>query len=386
MLKLDFSNTELAYRYLDNMSIKRAYVLFSSIDKPFLAKWGPRVLKWAFDYKLPITPIVRSTLFAHFCGGETLNSCKKLLEKMQSFHVGVVLDFAEEGTESENSREKTCVELLSTLDFLKSHGQKFAVFKPSSLMSPTVLEKLSLKKSLSEPEQHDRDQGLRRARRIVVKAKELGLSMLIDAEESWIQDAIDDWALELMREFNKERAVIYHTLQMYRKDRFSYLKNLISQAKTEKFKLGVKLVRGAYMEQERERAKRLSYPDPIHVNKKACDVDFDKSLDLCMQELDHVSIFVGTHNEASTLKLALMLKEASDQRVVFSQLYGMSDTLTFNLAEAGFNTVKYVPYGPVNSAIPYLIRRSQENASVQGQMGRELMLIRKEIKRRKMKL
>jgi proline dehydrogenase len=223
----------------------------------------------------------------------------------------------------------------------------------------------------------------------LVKTKELGLSVLVDAEESWFQDSIDTWVLELMREFNKDRAVLYQTVQMYRKDRLTYINDLIATADKERFFVGVKLVRGAYMEKENERAKNLSYSSPIHDSKEACDLDFNAAMDLCVDHIERVALFLGTHNESSALKLAQKIAENSslsrqDPRLVFSQLYGMSDALTFNLAEAGFNTVKYVPYGPVIAAIPYLIRRSQENTSMQGQMGRELFMIKKEIQRRKL--
>jgi proline dehydrogenase len=389
MLELDFSNTERAYRYLDNYGIMRAHMIFSAMDHSLLSKWGPRVLQWAFQYKLPLSPIVRRTLFAHFCGGETLDSCKPLIEKLNHFHVGVVLDYAVESSTDESSREKGCIELLTALDTLKSMGQRFAVFKPTCIMSSKVLEKLGSATQLSEPEKRDYEQGRKRARRILVKAKELGLCVLVDAEESWFQNAIDTWVLELMREFNKEKIVLYQTIQMYRTDRLAYLTQLIATAEKEEFFVGMKLVRGAYMEKENERAQSLSYPSPIHANKEACDKDFNAAMDLCMLHLERVSLFLGSHNEDSTLRLARKIAENStlspqDPRLVFSQLYGMSDALTFNLAEAGFNTVKYVPYGPVITAIPYLIRRSQENSSVQGQMGRELFMIKKEIQRRKL--
>lgn len=385
---LDFNNTALAYEYLDDYSMMRAHLLFSAMDKPLLAKWGPRALQWAFQFKFPISPIVRRTLFAHFCGGESLEACKKTIEKLKTFHVEVVLDYAVESNASEQSREKSCMELLTALNFLKSSGQHFAVFKPTGIMSSQVLEKLSSGKSLSDLEKRDYEQGKKRARRIVVKAKELGLSILIDAEESWYQTAIDTWVLDLMREFNKERAVVYQTVQLYRKDRLSYIKDILELAKKDHFLIGFKLVRGAYMEKENERARTLGYPSPIHDTKEDCDRDFDASMEVCIANLDRISLFVGTHNEASTLKLVNMIPNSimpDDPRIVFSQLYGMSDNLTFNLAKAGFRTVKYLPYGPVVAALPYLIRRSQENSSIQGQMGRELTMIKKEIRRRKIK-
>lgn len=388
MLELDFSNTELAYKYLDNTAMMRAHMIFSAMDRPLLAKWGPRALQLAFQIKFPISPLIRKTLFAHFCGGESLEACRELIATLAKYNVGVVLDYAVESSSSESSREKGCVELLSALDFLKSAGQQFAVFKPTGIICSHIMEKLGKGEKLSEEEQKDYESGKKRARRILLKARDLELSVLVDAEESWYQSAIDVWVLELMREFNKDSAVLYQTVQLYRKDRLGYLKDLISTAKNEQFKIGVKLVRGAYMEKESERAKTQGYESPIHKNKEDCDRDFDASLELCLEHIDLVNMFVGTHNEASTMKMVDLMESHSihrnDKRVVFSQLFGMSDALTFNLANAGFRTVKYLPYGPVISAIPYLIRRSQENTSVQGQMGRELTLIKKELKRRRL--
>lgn len=386
---VDFSNTEAAYEYLDNSDLLRAHMLFSAMDRPFFAKWGPRLLNWAFQCSLPISPLLRKTLFAQFCGGESLEACTGLIQKLKRFGVGVVLDYAVESSADEQSREKGCVELLSALSFLKSCEQHFAVFKPTGIMSSEVLQKLSAGDALTDFEKRNFEEGKKRARRIVLKATELGLSVLVDAEESWYQDAIDAWTLDLMREFNKKRPVLYPTVQLYRKDRFVYLENLIAIADEEDFQLGVKLVRGAYMEKENERAKTLGIPSLIHDNKEDCDKAFNASLELCMSRIDRVSLFVGTHNEVSTKKLVQMIDQKpsfarEDHRVVFSQLFGMSDPITFNLSKAGFRTLKYLPYGPVASAIPYLIRRAQENTSVQGQMGRELRMIRKEIARRKL--
>ncbi len=384
----DFSNTQYAFQYLDNESLYRAYILFSAIDQPFLAKWGPRLLQWAFEYSLPVVSVVRKTLFAQFCGGETLEEANAVVELLKRFHVGTVLDYAAESTPNEQGREEGCQQLLASLPVLKKYDQQFAVFKPTSIMSASVLRKLSAGKTLSPREKSDLSKGEERALRIASAAAELGLSVLVDAEESWVQDAIDAWVLGLMRAFNGKRAVIYHTVQLYRKDRLGYLKGLVEQAEKEKFHLGVKLLRGAYLDKENRRAKRLAYSSPIQATKTACDHDFNASLEFCLAHLAHVAIFVGTHNEVSTQHLVRLIcqhagLQKNDPRVAFSQLYGMRDNLTFNLASAGFRALKYVPFGPVKAAIPYLIRRAQENVSIQGQMGRELALIKSEMTRRK---
>ncbi len=385
---IDFSNTENAYKYLDDDALYRAYVLFSAIDQPFLAKWGPKLLQWAFEFGMPVQTIVRKTLFAHFCGGESLAAAKKVVQMLNRFHIGAVLDYAAEASPNEASREEGCQELLNSLPILKEYREQFAVFKATSIMSATVLKKLGAGKALTKKEKAEFAAGKARGRRIALAASELGLSVMVDAEESWVQDAIDEWVLELMREFNRKRPVIYHTVQLYRKDRLAYLKSLVAQAEGEEFKLGVKLVRGAYLEKENRRARNKGYASPIHDSKQATDRDYDTSLEFCMGHLGHVSIFVGTHNEESTQFLVqLMLRhpelKRDDPRIVFSQLYGMSDNISFNLAKAGFKAVKYVPYGPVKAAVPYLIRRAQENVSIQGQMGRELSMIQRERSRRK---
>lgn len=384
----DFSNTEKAYQYLDNQALHRAEWLFTMINQPLLSKIGPSALQLAFNLRLPISFLVRKTLFAQFCGGESLEECQTVTKLLERFKIGSVLDFASEGEQTEKSMKENCKELLRTLDVIKSYGQHFAVFKPTAIMSSELLVKKTSGQNLSNAEHKEMLAGEARGRKIISRAAELGLSILVDAEESWLQGAIDDWVLELSREFNKERPVIYQTVQLYRKDKLAYLKDLVSIADKEGFYLGLKLVRGAYLDKERARATQMSYPSPIHDTKEACDRDYNTGVEYCVQRQDRVAIFVGTHNEESTLFLVDLLRKnpASkhrDQWVVFSQLFGMSDHLTFNLASAGFQVLKYVPYGPVRAAIPYLIRRAQENMAIQGQMSRELSMIQKEIKRRK---
>ncbi len=385
----DFSNTEKAYQYLDNKALHRAEWLFTMINQPLLSKIGPSILQFAFNIRLPISFLVRKTLFAQFCGGESLEECQSVTKLLERYGIGTVLDFASEGEQDEKSMRANCKEFLHTLEVIKSYGQRFAVFKPTAIMSSAVLVKRTSGQALSHAETKEMLAGEARGRKIITRAAELGLSVLIDAEESWLQGAVDDWVLQLSREFNKERPVLYQTVQLYRKDKLAYLKELVHLAEKEGFFLGLKLVRGAYLDKERARAVQMSYPSPIHDSKEACDQDYNAAIEYCIDNLEQVSIFVGTHNEESTHFLVdiLLRKQTSfkhhSQKVVFSQLFGMSDHLTFNLASAGFQVLKYVPYGPVQAAIPYLIRRAQENMAIQGQMSRELSMIQKEIKRRK---
>lgn len=383
----NFEDTVVAYRHLDDQALDRAHQIFSLMDQPILARLGPVLLECAAKLGLPVSFFLRRTLFAHFCGGESLKECARLVEALKNEHVGVVLDYAVEGSEKDESFEVCCEEVLRSLEACKVYAQPFGVFKPTGLVAPRLLQKLSEAKPLSESEQFSAKRAYERFQRVAQKAKDLGLSVMIDAEESWVQEAVDRWVEALMKEWNTERPVVYHTIQLYRKDRLRYLKLLHQKAEQERYFLGIKLVRGAYLEKERERAKHFSYPSPIHETKQDTDRDFDEALMFCMEHLDRIAVFSGTHNEHSTRLLVKAMDQASlrrnDERIVFAQLLGMSDHLTYNLARSGFRVMKYVPYGPVKAVIPYLARRAQENTSITGQMTRELAMLRKELNRRK---
>lgn len=384
---VNFSDTRRAYAFFNDFELKRAHLIFSTLEHSFITRWGSSLVNLAFKCKVPLSPFIRHTFFAHFCGGENLEDIQTVLKRLKNYNVGAVLDYAVESSFDEQSRQEACEEMLRVLNFQKDCGQIFAVFKPTGIISTRVLEKLSLGEPLSLEEKKEEKAGLKRFHRILKKASSLGLSVLVDAEESWFQNAIDRWVLDFLHEFNKEKPIIYQTIQLYRKDRLSYLKKLIESTQKENLKLGVKLVRGAYMEKERERAFEEFYESPIHEKKEDCDKDFDTALELCLQSINHVSMFVGTHNRSSSLKLVELMEKTNlkpeDPRIVFSQLFGMSDFISFNLASKGYQVMKYLPYGPVQASIPYLIRRSQENTSVQGQLSRELLMIEKEIQRRK---
>ncbi|MFM7216661.1 MAG: proline dehydrogenase family protein, partial [Bacteroidota bacterium] len=322
------------------------------------------------------------------CGGEDIDGCNRTIQELHRFGIGTILDYSVEGSESESDFDATHSEILATIK--RAHGDTaipFCVFKPTGIGRFALLEKKNSGRDFDAAESAEYDRFVHRLENICSTAHQFGVPVFVDAEESWIQDVIDSLVLEMMRRFNKQKAIVYNTVQLYRHDRLGYLRNLLESARSSGFKVGVKLVRGAYMEKERLRAKSLGYQSPIQPDKSATDRDYDLALQLCLQHLDFTSIVAGTHNESSSAQLVDLMKKnglsPEHPGIWFSQLYGMSDHISFNLAKAGFNVCKYVPYGPVKAVLPYLIRRAQENTSVKGQTGRELSLIESEMRRRR---
>jgi len=383
---MDFNNTEVAFRYKSTADLKRAQLLFAAIANPSLVKmgsaWMQRFLKW----RLPVRGLIKNTVFAQFCGGETRVQCDALMDKLHAYGVQSILDYGVEGKERESDFNHACEVAVETCSFAKSRNTiPFTVFKPSAMGRIACYEAVQ-RGDVSPEVQREWEDVVKRYHLVAQAAVAAGVPVMIDAEEFWIQGAVDDIALELMREYNVKKPVVYTTLQMYRHDRLAYLEELIQKAEQEGFYVGVKLVRGAYMEKERERAAARGYADPIQPSKAATDADYDKATQRVLEKLDRVWMCAGTHNEESVRAVANGMTQMGvapdDERVFFSQLFGMSDHLSFNLAEAGYRVVKYLPYGPVEDVMPYLIRRAEENSSVEGQTGRELQLIRKELKRR----
>lgn len=387
-MKLTFDNTEIAFAHRSNAELKKAYWLFKLVGSPALVKFGKLSTRLALALRIPIGWALRSNIFRHFCGGETIEDCARATEVLDRYNIGTILDYSVEGKESETDFDKTADEIVRTVE--TAHGNAhipFCVFKVTGVARFALLEKVNAEKPLSSAEAEEFERVKHRIDRIARRAFETGTPLFIDAEESWIQDAIDSLADELMLRYNAKQAIVYNTVQLYRHDRLAYLKNAIERARKNAIRYGVKLVRGAYMEKERDRAAECGYPDPIQPNKAATDRDFDAAVALCLHNIDTVSFCAGTHNEESSLALARLLDkgklDVSDRRVYFAQLYGMSDHISFNLSHAGYNVAKYVPYGPIREVIPYLIRRAEENTSVKGQTGRELSLIMRERQRRK---
>ena len=373
--QISFENTEIAFQAKTSFELKKSYWLFKLVGSNVLVRWSPLLLKLALFLRLPIKKIIKNTIFSQFCGGEFINDCEDNIRNLAKYKVKTILDYSVEGQVNESDFNNVTNEIINTIERAKGENNiPFAVFKVSGLGRFNLLKKVSANLNLDEVEIAEYKQIKERVRKICQKAHEYHVNIFIDAEESWIQDAIDDLATTMMRLFNREKAIVYNTLQMYRWDRFAYLKQSYADAENGNYKLGLKIVRGAYMEKERIRAQEFGYPSPIHSDKKSCDKDYDLALAYCINHIHKISICAGTHNEMSTLRLTELMNEnnikKNDDRIFFSQLLGMSDHISFNLANAGYNVVKYMPYGPVKKVIPYLIRRAQENTSISGQSSR----------------
>ncbi|MEX0316175.1 MAG: proline dehydrogenase family protein [Allomuricauda sp.] len=387
----NFENTATAFELKTDSELERAYFLFKLIANEPLVRIGTAVTNFAIKAHLPIEGLIRATVFDHFCGGVSEEDCLPMIDKMYEKGVCAILDYSVEGKEVEDQFDFALQKTLEVLDFVKEKDAiPFAVFKPTGFGRFELYAKVSAGEKLNQSESNEWARVIDRFDQVCKKAHDLEVALLVDAEESWMQDAADDVVLDMMRKCNTKKAIVFNTIQMYRWDRMDYLKKLHQQAKSEGFKIGLKVVRGAYMEKENERAEEMGYKSPICVSKKATDENFDAAIAYMMNELDTISIFAGTHNEDSCLKLISLMEEkglnAKEDNIWFGQLYGMSDHITYNLTAEGFNAAKYVPYGPVKDVMPYLIRRAEENTSVAGQTTRELSLLQKEKKRRKLDL
>ncbi|KAB8153557.1 proline dehydrogenase [Kordia sp. TARA_039_SRF] len=383
-----FDNTENAFALKTDSQLDRAYFLFKLISNQPLVRIGTAVTNFAIKAHLPVENLIRATVFDHFCGGTTEEECLPVVDKMFEKGVCSVLDYSVEGKEEEEQFDATLGKILNILHFVQEkEAIPFAVFKPTAFGRIDLYEKIGKKEELTEEEETEWERVLNRFDILCQKAHEMDVALLIDGEESWMQDAADDIVADMMRKYNKEKAIIYNTLQMYRWDRMDYLKQLHMDAKAQGFHIGMKLVRGAYMEKENKRAKDEGYKSPICVSKEATDANFDTAVEYMLDNLDCMEVFAGTHNEESSYKLMELMKAKgisnNDSRVWFGQLYGMSDHISFNLAKHGYNVAKYLPFGPVRDVMPYLIRRAEENTSVAGQTSRELSLLKQERKRRK---
>ena len=383
-----FENTEIAFAIKKDSELERAYFLFKMIQKEPLVRIGTAVTNFALKAHLPVEHLIRATVFDHFCGGVTEEDCMDTIDKMYSKKVHSILDYSVEGKETEEQFDYALEKTLKILDFVKEKDSiPFAVFKPTGFGRFEIYRKITEKEILTPQEQEEWDRVVARYDKVAKKAFDNDVPLLIDAEESWMQDAADDLIEAMMVKYNKEKAIVFGTLQMYRWDRLDYLKNLHQRAQEKGFYIGMKLVRGAYMEKERERAEEKGYKSPICEDKKATDDNYDAAL-LYMMDNDKMAVYAGTHNEDSAkylMELADKYKIVKDDpRMWFGQLYGMSDHISYNLAAAGYNVSKYLPFGPVRDVMPYLIRRAEENTSVAGQTSRELKLLKQERKRRKL--
>ena len=383
----EFDNTEIAFQYRSDKELKHARFLFSSMGSPTLTNIGIKLTKLALALHLPVKRIIKSTLFDHFCGGETMENAAQTAAMLSKYGIGTILDYGVEGKESEDDFDKAVPEFIKAIKYAAtSKNIPFISLKITGFAYFALLEKIHAAEKLNNDETTAWQRVYDRIDQVCKAAANNDIMVLVDAEESWIQKPVDELTNIMMSRYNKNKVIVFNTFQLYRHDRLVFLKESYEATKTEGYLLGAKLVRGAYMEKERTRAAEKGYPSPIQPDKQAADTDYDAAVLFCLQHLNNLALFIGTHNESSCLKAAKYMHEhnipANTERVYFSQLYGMSDNVSFNLAHEGYHVAKYLPYGPVNDVIPYLMRRAQENTSVAGQTGRELSLINKEIKRR----
>jgi len=384
-----FNNTQVAFALKSDTELDRAYFLFKMIASEPLVRIGTAVTNFALKAHLPVEGLIRASVFDHFCGGVNEEDCLTVVDKMYTKgKVSSVLDYSVEGKEEEEQFDIALDMTLKTIEFAREkQAIPFAVFKPTGFGRFELYEKLGEGKTLTVEEADEWHRVLERFDLVCKTAYEKDVALLIDGEESWMQDAADEVVLNMMRKYNKEKAIVFNTLQMYRWDRLDYLKKVHEIAKEESFYIGMKLVRGAYMEKENKRAEEKGYISPICISKEATDINYDDAVIYMIEHLEKMSIFAGTHNEDSSYKLMKLMNEngiaKGDHRVWFGQLYGMSDNISYNLAENGYNVAKYLPFGPVRDVMPYLIRRAEENTSVAGQTSRELNLIKAERDRRK---
>lgn len=382
-----FNNTKHAFVLKSDKDLKRSLFLFSMMNVPFFVPISTAATNLALSLRLPIEPLVKATIFKQFCGGVSQDDCLPLIKKMRKENVYSVLDYSVEGKENEEEFDRAANDKIEIIEYAgRTEEIPFAVAKPTGLGRFEIWEKVTANDKLNDAEQEEWDKIKARFERVCQAAYDNDTRLLIDAEESWMQDAADNLIEDMMRKFNKDKPIIFNTLQCYRWDRLSYVKGIHERAQKEGFKLGFKTVRGAYMEKENARAKRHGYPTPICEDKEATDVNFNAVMCYCIDNVEDISQFIGTHNEVSTyMALQLMSQKEmhlSDDRIWFGQLYGMSDHISFNLGRINSNAIKLLPFGPIKDVIPYLIRRAQENSSVQGQTGRELALLREEKDRR----
>lgn len=387
--ELDFQDTATAFADKSDAQLKEKYRMFKMLNSPFLNTLGSTAAKFALSLGLPVEGLIKSTIFDQFCGGETIEECSETIETLGRSNIGTILDYSVEGKSTERDFDNTKDEIIRTIKRAKGDDNiPFAVFKVTGIAPLGTLERLSNKKKLDAKSQAKCERIHNRVNEICEAAYDLKQPIFIDAEDSWIQDAIDRLAIEMMEKFNREQAIVFNTLQLYRTDRLQYLKDARRQAKADGYILAVKLVRGAYMEKERERAKEMGYASPIHANKFATDADYNAAIEYCMRNREEIAFVAATHNEISTQRLAGLMNEMEvspdHPNIFYSQLYGMGDNISYVLAKHGFNVSKYVPYGPVADTIPYLIRRAEENSSAAGQVSREYKMIGRELKRRKL--
>ncbi len=383
---ISFENLEVAFASKSDAELRKMYLIFATLNNNLISDLGIGLANLAFKLKLPVNGIMKKTMFGHFCGGETISESIQACKHLAQYGVHSILDLSVEGKGDEESFDQTCEEIYQTMvESAKTDYMPFGVFKTTGLGDYHIMEKIQAGEKLTSEEELAFAKLKGRVDKLCKAAHDLGLKILVDAEESWFQNVIDDLAYEAMEKYNRERCVVYNTYQMYRHDSLARLQKAHQVALEKGYLFGAKPVRGAYMEKERERAQEMGYVDPIQPNKAATDRDYDAAIKYCVE--NGAYLVCATHNEKSSLQLTELMNlhglEPKSDRVFFSQLYGMSDVISFNIAKAGYHVVKYVPYGPVEKVMPYLTRRAAENTSIAGQSSREFEQIKREMRRRK---
>ena len=386
--KLNFQDTETAFADKTNSELREKYRLFKMMNSPLLNNLGTKAAEFALALGLPVTGLIKNTIYEQFCGGETIEESQPTIEKLGKSNIGTILDYSVEGKSAEEDFERAKEETIRNLERAKNDERiPFAVFKVTGIAPFGTLEKVSNNRELTEKGRAKWERIEARVNQICEFAHSIGQPIFIDAEETWIQNAIDQLAMGMMEKFNRSQPIVFTTIQLYRTEGLELLKKFHETANKGGFIFAVKLVRGAYMEKERERAEEMGYPSPIHSNKAGTDGAFDEAIRYCVENIEEIAFVAATHNERSTQLLVNLMAERGishdHPHVFFSQLFGMSDNLSYVLADHQYNVSKYVPYGPVKDAVPYLIRRARENSSVMGQMSRELEMIKKELERRR---
>ncbi|MCE5205232.1 MAG: proline dehydrogenase family protein [Porphyromonadaceae bacterium] len=385
---LNFENTEIAFRDESNASLRQAYQLFKLMNNKTLVCIGKQFVRFALAARFPVNNILRKTIYRHFVGGMSIEDCSRTIARLAKRNVFSILDYAQEGEESEAAFDATCQEIIRTIEFAQDNpAVPFSVFKITGIARFYLLAKVSSGSVLTNAESAEYRLVEERVDAIFRRGYELDVPVMVDAEETWIQPVLDEMVMRKMAQYNKKKAIVQNTYQMYRHDSVERIKKHHQMAREGGFRFGLKIVRGAYMEKERARALEKGYLPPIQPDKESTDRDFNNIIHYFMDHLESIDFMVATHNEESSRLLASLIDARELPRnhrgIYFSQLYGMSDHITYNLAEQGYNVAKYVPYGEVKTMMPYLFRRAEENSSVKGQSNRELKMIRTEMKRRR---
>jgi proline dehydrogenase len=380
-----FDNTTVAFQSKSKKSLLKAYWLFRLMGWNKLTKIGTYFVKIALKAPLGLKKIIKNTLYQQFCGGENFSDCTQTMDELSLYGLSAIPDYVAEGQEDTAAFEGACAQIMKTIAQAAQDSHiSFAVFKVTALGPFEVLAKKQRREAFSPLETIAWEALKKRVDSLMAAAASKGVRILVDAEESWVQDTVDELVWDGMERHNKAKALIYTTCQMYRSDMLGRIEILAERGRQKDFVPGIKLVRGAYLEKENQRAKHLVYKSPMHQCKAETDEAFDEALRFCLHE--EMALCIGTHNEASVLYAMMLMKEKqilpSSERVYFAQLYGMSDHISYNLAAQGYRVAKYLPFGPMELSLPYLFRRAQENKSVAGQVSRELALIKKELQRR----